>query len=234
MKVISENLPQPLNNQNVTLESPKNGEALLNTELKKLADDIYHKSEPPELEQTYSKPLTMTASKIDMTKTVDGFMYELAVATGELYMPGGSVPKAVEKMLSPYDALLSDINNQATSLTYKNWGISINQSGTLEATGSITDLEKEYLEEKLNGSEELVSAIKDFKSNYLKYIGPESRGYGRYDVTNDNFADVFDFREMLESSRSNDDFKRTWEYETNWLKLTDNILSQLKRSASRY
>ena len=101
-----------------------------------------------------------------------------------------------------------------------------NQSGTLEATGSITDLEKEYLEEKLNGSEELVSAIKDFKSNYLKYIVPESR-YGRYDVTNDNFADVFDFREMLESSRSNDDFKRTWEYETNWLKLTDNILSQL-------
>lgn len=234
MKVISENLPQPLNNHNVTLESPKDGEALLNTELKKLADDIYHKSEPPELEQIYSKPLTMTASKIDMTKTVDGFMYELAVATGELYMPGGSVPKAVEKMLSPYDALLSDINNQAPSLTYKNWGISINQSGTLEATGSITDLEKEYLEEKLNGSEELVSAIKDFKSNYLKYIGPESRGYGRYDVTNDNFADVFDFREMLESSRSNDDFKRTWEYETNWLKLTDNILSQLKRSAARY
>jgi hypothetical protein len=39
---------------------------------------------------------------------------------------------------------------------------------------------------------------------------------------------------MLESSRSNDDFKRTWEYETNWLKLTDNILSQLKRSAARY
>ncbi|WP_462168351.1 hypothetical protein [Pseudoalteromonas lipolytica] len=234
MKVISENLPQPLNNQNVTLESPKGGEALLNTELKKLADDIYHQSEPPELEQTYSKPQTMTASKIDMTKTVDDFMYELAVATGELYMPGGSVPKAVEKMLSPYDALLSDINNQAPSLAYKNWGISINQSGTLEATGSITDLEKEYLEEKLNGSEELVSAIKDFKSNYLKYIGPESRGYGRYDVTNDNFADVFDFREMLESSRSNDDFKRTWEYETNWLKLTDNILSQLKRSAARY
>ncbi|WP_268842657.1 hypothetical protein [Pseudoalteromonas sp. OFAV1] len=42
MKVISENLPQPLNNQNVTFESPKDGEALLNTELKKLADDIYH------------------------------------------------------------------------------------------------------------------------------------------------------------------------------------------------
>ncbi|WP_287205171.1 hypothetical protein, partial [Pseudoalteromonas sp.] len=68
MKVISENLPQPLNNQNVTFESPKDGETLLNTELKKLADDIYHKSGPPELDQTYSKPLTMTVSKIDMTK----------------------------------------------------------------------------------------------------------------------------------------------------------------------
>ena len=40
MKVNSENLPQPLNNQNVTLESTNNGEALLNTELKKLVDDI--------------------------------------------------------------------------------------------------------------------------------------------------------------------------------------------------
>lgn len=234
MKVISENLPQPLNNQNVTLESPKDGEALLNTELKKLADDIYHKSEPPELEQTYSKPLTMTVSKIDMTKTVDDFMYELGIATGELYMPGGSVPKAVEKMLSPYDALLSDIKNQVPSLTYKNWGISINQSGALEATGAITDFEKEFLEEKLNDSEELVSTIADFKSSFLKYIVPENRGYGRYDVTADNFSDVFDFREMLESSRSNNEFKKTWEYETNWLKLNDNILSQLKRNAPSY
>lgn len=234
MKVISENLPQPLNNQNVTLESPKDGEALLNTELKKLADDIYHKSEPPELEQTYSKPLRMTVSKIDMTKTVDDFMYELGIATGELYLPGGSVPKAVEKMLSPYDALLSDIKNQVPSLTYKNWGISINQSGALEATGIITDFEKEFLEEKLNDSEELVSTIADFKSNFLKYIVPENRGYGRYDVTADNFSDVFDFKEMLESSRSNNDFKKTWEYETNWLKLNDNILSQLKRNAPSY
>ena len=234
MKVISENLPQPLNNQNVTLESPKDGEALLNTELKKLADDIYHKSEPPELEQTYSKPLTMTVSKIDMTKTVDDFMYELGIATGELYMPGGSVPKSVEKMLSPYDALLSDIKNQVPSLTYKNWGISINQSGALEATGTITDFEKEFLGEKLNDSEELVSTITDFKSNFLKYIVPENRGYGRYDVTADNFSDVFDFREMLESSRSNNEFKKTWEYETNWLKLNDNILSQLKRNAPSY
>lgn len=234
MKAISENLPQPLNNQNVTLDSPKDGEALLNTELKKLADDIYHKSEPPELEQTYSKPLRMTVSKIDMTKTVGDFMYELGIATGELYLPGGSVPKAVEKMLSPYDALLSDIKNQVPSLTYKNWGISINQSGALEATGIITDFEKEFLEEKLNDSEELVSTIADFKSNFLKYIVPENRGYGRYDVTADNFSDVFDFKEMLESSRSNNDFKKTWEYETNWLKLNDNILSQLKRNAPSY
>ena len=234
MKVISENLPQPLNNQNVTFESPKDGETLLNTELKKLADDIYHKSGPPELDQTYSKPLTMTVSKIDMTKTVDDFMYELGIATGELYMPGGSVPKAVEKMLSPYDALLSDIKNQAPSLAYKNWGISINQSGALEATGIITDFEKEFLEEKLNDSEELVSTIADFKSNFLKYIVPENRGYGRYDVTADNFSDVFDFKEMLESSRSNNDFKKTWEYETNWLKLNDNILSQLKRNAPKF
>ena len=63
---------------------------------------------------------------------------------------------------------------------------------------------------------------------------PENRGYGRYDVTADNFLGVFDFREMLESSRSNDDFKKTWEYETNWLKLNDNILSQLKRNATSY
>ena len=234
MKVNSGSLPQPLNIQNVTLESPINGKALLETELKKLADDVYHESAPPELNQTYTKPLTMTSSQIDITKTVDDYMHELAVATGELYLPGGSVPKAVEKMLSPYDSLLSDINRQNPSLAYKNWGIAINQSGALEATGTITGFEKEFLEEKLNDSKELVSTISDFKSNFLKYIVPENRGYGRYDVTADNFSDVFDFREMLESSRSNDDFKKTWEYETNWLKLNDNILSQLKRNATSY
>lgn len=40
----------------------------------------------------------------------------------------------------------------------------------------------------------------------------------------DNFLDVFDFREMFESLRSNDDFKKIWEYEINWLKLNNNIL----------
>jgi len=134
-------------------------------------------------------------------------------------------------MLSPYEELLSDINNQDPSLSYKNWGISINHSGVLEATGSITDFEKEFLEEKLNNSEELVSAINDFRANYLKFIESEPRGYGRYDVTGDNFSGIFDFREMLESSRSDEDFKKTWGYETNWLKLNDNILSQLKRNA---
>lgn len=132
-------------------------------------------------------------------------------------------------MFSPTTYYSQTLITQAPPLTYKNRGISINQSGTLQTTGSITDFEKEFLEQKLNQSEELVSAINDFKSSYLEYFVAENRGYGSYDV-----ADVFNFREMLESSRRNEDFKQTWEYETNWLKLTDNILSQLRRNAPKH
>ncbi|MCF2902771.1 hypothetical protein ACSFVZ_15160 [Pseudoalteromonas sp. SYSU M81236] len=56
-----------------------------------------------------------------MTKTVDDFMYELGIATGELYMPGGSVPKALEEMLSSYNSLLAGINRQNPVMDYKNW-----------------------------------------------------------------------------------------------------------------
>ncbi|MDN3378043.1 MULTISPECIES: hypothetical protein [unclassified Pseudoalteromonas] len=61
----------------------------------------------------------------------------------------------------------------------------------------------------------------------------EPRGWGNYRVNESNFAEVFDFREMLETLRSNEDFKGTWDYETNWLKLNDNVSAQLRNNASK-
>ena len=210
------------------------GEGTLNSELKKLANDVYHKEASETTSPTYPKPLVMESREIDLSKSVDEAMYELAVATGELYMPGGSVPKAVEKMLSPYDSMMSDIIKEQPSLEHQNWGIAINRSGELEAIGSISDDEKAFLDEKLNSNKELVAAVNEFKSSYLEFIGAEYRGYGQYEVDESNFSEVFDFRQMLESSRSDEAFKKTWNYETNWLKLNDNLLSQLESNAPKH
>ncbi|MCF7517706.1 hypothetical protein [Pseudoalteromonas sp. L21] len=226
-------LKQSKNNQQVKLATPVDTELRLNDELSKLATDTFQKSATSETEPTYTKPLTMSASKIDLSKTIDEAMREKAIALGELYLPGGSVPQAVEKMLSPYDRLMSDISQQQPALADKDWGIAINQSGKLEATGALTDNEKEFLETKLNNTEALASAINEFKSSYLKNIVFENKGWGRFNVTEENFADVFDFKEMLEASRSDEGFNKTWGYKTSWLKLYDNVSAQLSMNTTR-
>ncbi|MDN3378044.1 MULTISPECIES: hypothetical protein [unclassified Pseudoalteromonas] len=66
-------------------------------------------------------------------------MYDIGVATAHLYMPGGEVPKAVEKMLSPYDKVMAELRNEQPSLANKSWGIAINESGELTVTGSVND-----------------------------------------------------------------------------------------------
>ncbi|NMM41960.1 hypothetical protein [Pseudoalteromonas arctica] len=223
--------PQLVSNSSaVKINKSPNSKEQLNNEMERLAKDIYHKDMPKEPEATYYKPINKDANVL---RPIEDVMYDIGVATAHLYMPGGDVPKTVEKMLSPYDKVMAELRSEQPSLANKSWGISINESGELTVTGSLNDDEKSIIAEKLNSNEELVTAVNDFKSNYLKYIKMEPRGWGKYDVNENNFAEVFDFREMLETSRSNEDFKGTWDYETNWLKLNDNVSAQLRSNASK-
>ncbi|MFK3862464.1 hypothetical protein [Pseudoalteromonas rhizosphaerae] len=224
-------LLQPTSNSSVIeINTPVNSKEQLNSEMERLAKDIYHKGQFKEPDATYYKPINKDAN---ILRSIEEVMYDIGVATVHLYMPGGDVPKAVEKMLSPYDSVMAELRSEQPSLANKSWGIAINESGELTVTGSLNDDEKAIIAEKLNSNDELVTAVNDFKSNYLKYIKMEPRGWGNYDVNESNFADVFDFREMLESSRSSEEFKATWDYETNWLKLNDNVSAQLRSNASK-
>ncbi|MBE0379643.1 hypothetical protein [Pseudoalteromonas prydzensis] len=218
------------NSSAVKINKSPNNKEQLNNEMERLAKDIYHKDMPKEPEATYYKPINKDAN---ILRPIEDVMYDIGVATAHLYMPGGDVPKTVEKMLSPYDSIMAELKSEQPALANKSWGIAINESGELVVTGSVNDDEKALIAEKLNSNEELVTAVNDFKSNYLKYIKMEPRGWGNYDVNESNFAEVFDFREMLETSRSSEDFKGTWDYETNWLKLNDNVSAQLRSNASK-
>lgn len=222
------------NSSAVAIKEPDNSQEQLNSELVKLADDIHHQYSPKEPVPTYNKSMTITTNNVaytreDEEKSLDNSVLSL----GHLYAPGGDVPRAVETMLSPYDAVMAELASEQPALANKGWGISINQSNELEVTGSLSNDEKALIAEKLNSNEELVTAANDFKSSYLKYIDMEVRGWADYDVNEDNFAEVFNFKDMLESSRSDEDFNKHWDYETNWLKLTGNISAQLRSKASK-
>ncbi|CAM4124957.1 hypothetical protein [Pseudoalteromonas ostreae] len=224
-------LLQPTSNSSVVeINTPVNSKEQLKSEMERLAKDIYHKEQFKEPDATYYKPVNKDTN---ILRPIEEVMYDIGVATAHLYMPSGDVPNAVEKMLSPYDSVMAELRSEQPSLANKSWGIAINESGELTVTGSLNDDEKAIIAGKLNSNEELVTAVNDFKSNYLKYIKMEPRGWGNYDVNESNFADVFDFREMLESSRSSEEFKATWDYETNWLKLNDNVSAQLRSNASK-
>ncbi|MCK7458833.1 hypothetical protein [Idiomarina aminovorans] len=215
----------------------ENSKDTLQNAVKQLAEDFYQKEDAQDASPIYSRPMNIVSDSHKLTKSVEdtlnGYMKELSLATAHLYLPGGNVPKSVEKMFNQYSTIASELVGEQPSLLDKNWGISINQSGELEVSGTLTGDEKTFLEAKLNGNEEFVAAANDFKSNYLKYIDAEYKGWARYDVNADNFSEVFDLKEMVENSQGDEVFQKTWGKDFSWLELNDNISSQLRRHAPK-
>ncbi|NOU53148.1 hypothetical protein HG263_21850 [Pseudoalteromonas sp. JBTF-M23] len=199
-----------------------------------LLADVYHKNSVKDPTPTYDRPLSISSNDEVVTKTVDEALDDIALATAHLYTPGGELSQSVERMTIQYESIMSELNERKPQLANKNWGISITESGELQATGSLTEDERTLVEQTLNSNDEFVAAANDFKSSYLKYIDMEVRGWARYDVNEENFSQVFDLKDMLDNSKANDEFKSAWGYESNWMKLHDNISAQLSSKASQY
>ncbi|OHU86195.1 MULTISPECIES: hypothetical protein [Pseudoalteromonas] len=213
--------------------SPQSNKAELSNKLGMLAD-VYHKNSVKDPTPTYDRPLSISSNDEVVTKTVDEALDDIALATVHLYTPGGELSQSVERMTKQYEGIMSELNEQHPQLANKDWGISITESGELQVTGSLTEDERTLVEQTLNSNDEFVTAANDFKSSYLKYIDMEVRGWARYDVNEENFSQVFDLKDMLDSSKANDEFKSAWGYESNWMKLHDNISAQLSSKASKY
>ena len=213
--------------------SPQSSKTELSNKQGMLAD-VYHKSSIKAPTPTYDRPLSISSNDEVVTKTVDEALDDIALATVHLYTPGGKLSQSVERMTKQYEDIMSELNEQQPQLANKNWGISITESGELQATGSLTEDERTLVEQTLNSNDEFVAAANDFKSSYLKYIDMEVRGWARYDVNEENFSQVFDLKDMLDNSKANDEFKSAWGYKSNWMSLHDNISAQLSSKASKY
>ncbi|MBQ4852881.1 hypothetical protein [Pseudoalteromonas sp. MMG012] len=213
--------------------SPQSSKAELSNQQEMLAD-VYHKNSVKDPTPTYDRPVSISSSDEVVKKTVDEALDDIALATVHLYTPGGDLSQSVERMTKQYENVISELNEQQPQLTNKDWGISITESGELQVTGSLTEDERTLVEQTLNGNDEFVAAANEFKSSYLKYIDMEVRGWAKYDVNEENFSQVFDLKDMLGSSKADDEFKSAWGYESNWMQLHDNISAQLNSKASKY
>ncbi|NWO06697.1 MAG: hypothetical protein HLX50_13700 [Alteromonadaceae bacterium] len=234
-------LPQVVSNSTVKISPSDNGKESLQSATRQLAQDVYHKENSRETSPVYSKPINISGDigTITSTKTWDEHFYESGLAWANLYLPGGDVHKAAESMFSSYEQFMTELNREQPDLADSYWGISINKSGELEVSGSISDDDKEFLETRLNENEELVSAAQGFKDNFLKHIAMESLGWGKYDVNSSNFNEIFDLKQMLDSSKADEAFKELWtedlsHLELNYLELNNSISRQLRSNASKF
>lgn len=222
------------NNPSLEIKKPVNSAEQLNDELGRLADDIYHKNEQQEPEPTYNKSMTITSNNVLSTPEIEQkALKNMQISGGNLYMPGGEVSKSVERMFSLYGTIMAEIATEQPDLADKSWGIAINKSGELEVTGSLSDDEKALIAEKFNGNEDFITAANDFKSSFLKYLDMGAGGWSNFDVNEDNFAKVFDLKELLDNSQGGESFKQAWNKDFSWLELNNNISSQLKRNAEK-
>lgn len=228
--------PQVVSNSAVKVTPSDNGKESLQNATHQLARDVYHKENSRETSPVYSKPINISGDigTITSTKTLEEYSYESGLAFAHLYTSGGNVHKAAESMFSSYEQFMTELNRERPDLADSYWGISINKSGELEVSGSLSDDDKEFLETRLNENEELVSAAEDFKSNFLKYVSMESGGWGNYEVNDDNFVEIFDLKQMLDSSEGTEEFKYYWGKDFSFLELNENISSQLRSNASKF
>jgi len=133
------------NGSEVKVNKPANGKEQLNSEMERLAKDIYHKDQPKEPEPTYNKSMKIITNNVVSTREAEEkALNNIRIATVNLYMPGGEVSNSVEKMFTQYDNIMTEIAAGQPSLANKDWGISISQLGELEVTGSISDKEKSF------------------------------------------------------------------------------------------
>lgn len=236
MKVNSQNTSQayPATSTSRTLEvkQPASSKEQLDTARLKLADDIYHKHEQHERVPTYSQSITMTSNNVFSSPEIEQeALNNIRVATVNLYMPGGEVPKSIEKMFSRYEAIMAEIAAEQPTLTNGDWGIAINESGELKITGQLSDDRKSFIVEKFDTDIAFASAAKDFKSGFLKYLAMDAGGWSEYQVNESNFLTIIDFKELLDNSQGAEDFKQAWGKDFSWLESNKNISSQLERNA---
>ncbi|MCP1338095.1 hypothetical protein NJR55_00685 [Idiomarina sp. M1R2S28] len=165
---------------------------------KGLDKDVYHKNQKISSDEqvTYDRPFTIEAHKSE-SALIDKMTNTITF---------GELPKLLRSMQKEYQIFMANLQKDNPSLANKDWGFSIDSDDKLVVSGNITENEKEYLESELNSNTEILELAKEVPDIFIK--GQEyDRGYdgkgqywGKYDVTQENFKDIIDIKEILDKS----------------------------------
>jgi hypothetical protein len=161
-----------------------------------LTDDIYTKAEHiPSV--TYDRPLELTTVLAD---DPDSFVKMLNT------IDFGELPSQIGKIRDEFQLFMNDLETDSPTLAQKDWGFSVDENDKLVVSGDITEDERIYLEEKLNENEDLVRLAKEVPDILIKGMeydrGNDGKGqyWGKYDVTQENFKDIIDIKELMDAS----------------------------------
>ncbi|MCG7534573.1 hypothetical protein [Pseudoalteromonas sp. OOF1S-7] len=205
-----------------------------NNDGRTLAKDVYHGAQAPSPALVYERPLAITAS--DEQETPEQYSERMDAATGLLFAV--AIPKIAEDMSAEFAKVKQEIDQLAPGLNDKAWGFSVNEAGALVVSGDdLTDSEKQLLEHKLNESQELVALAQTFQDTMMEGVellnGPNERGdyWAKYDINRSNFADIIDFKALIEQSSQDNEQVRLGEARLNQFTLVDNIGEQLQCNA---
>lgn len=202
-----------------------------------LKNDTFSQTAKHVTPPVYERPITIGVSK-EVEQTIKSASVMTGEAIAELYL-GGSMFKSADSMSKEYDKTLSDIATERPELTENEWGFSVNEQGELKVTGNISAEDITYLEGKLNSNKSLVNLANEVKANFLQYTqmerddnGGTSKLWGKYDVTSENFADIIDFKALMDGPRETQQTTLALGRQLTGHGFIQNIADQLEQSAT--
>ncbi|MDK1313325.1 hypothetical protein [Pseudoalteromonas ardens] len=201
-----------------------------------LETDIYHRSGEQDQTLTYSRPMVIGEGRT-IVETAEETIKRTLDAESQLYL-GGDMFHAADKMAEHYDEVMGMLEQTDPQLAKKNWGFSVDEQGLLKVSGNLSEDEIATLEEKLNSNDALVKYANEVKDAFLKYTEmergpgiPSSKGWGKYDVSNENFADIIDMKSLMEERGGKRGQMLNFGEKLSLLDFVDNMGEQLKSKA---
>ncbi|WP_046003634.1 hypothetical protein [Pseudoalteromonas rubra] len=201
-----------------------------------LAPDVYHRSGEQDQTPTYNRPIVIGEGRV-IVETAEETIKRTLDAESQLYL-GGDMFHAADKMAEHYDEFMGMLEQTDPQLAKKNWGFSVDEQGLLKVSGDLSEDEIATLEEKLNSNDALVKYANEVKEAFLKYTDmergpgiPSSKGWCKYDVSNENFADIIDMKSLMEERGGKRGQMPNFGEKLSLLDFVDNMGEQLKSKA---
>ncbi|QTL35677.1 hypothetical protein [Pseudoalteromonas viridis] len=200
--------PALQDNKALHQDATKSQDEALNTVL---ADDIFTRSNADFSD--YEKANYTPDGRLNLPPAFEshrGTIEAIFTSMDKLY---SDTPKAAQRMFQAYSGLEEKILSESPELRHKDWGFSVNDQGVLVATGQLSDAQRDAIETNLNSNDSLVKAAQDFKAHFIEGLeiqrgdSGKSQYWGKYDVNNENFSDIIDFKSMMNQIASANESK---------------------------